>query len=140
MFARRSVLIRRTVVALAWGWVAATSCLASPKIDRHALVSRHDPELHAFDAWNPFSLGNGDFAFTADATGLQTFAASFTNTIPLSILSQWGWHSFPNPNGWSIEKFHFKEFDVCPHKALRGHAPKTFYTREGVAARDNPQP
>ena len=138
MFARRSVLIRRTVVALAWGWVAATSCLASPKIDRHALVSRHDPELHAFDAWNPFSLGNGDFAFTADATGLQTFAASFTNTIPLSILSQWGWHSFPNPNGWSIEKFHFKEFDVFGRKVPYADAPGNHFTPEMEWLRDNP--
>src|SRR6202522_777661 len=138
MFARRSVLIRRTVVALAWGWVAATSCLASPKIDRHALVSRHDPELHAFDAWNPFSLGNGDFAFTAEAPGLQTFARSFTNTIPLSILSQWGWHSFPNPNGWSIEKFHFKEFDVFGRKVPYADAPGNHFTPEMEWLRDNP--
>ena len=81
------------------------------RIDRHALVARHQPVLHQFDPENPLSVGNGEFAFTADVTGLQTFPEAFTNTIPLGTLSQWGWHSFPNPAGWSIERFRFKEFD-----------------------------
>src|SRR4029077_10094564 len=70
---------------------------AEARIDRRALVSRHNPVLHEFDAHNPLSVGNGDFAFTVDATGLQTFADAFTNTTPLGTLSQWGWHSYPNP-------------------------------------------
>lgn len=79
-------------------------------IDRHALVTRHNVELRQFDASNPLSVGNGRFAFTVDATGLQTFPEAFEKTIPLGTLSDWGWHSAPNTNGWSIDTFHFKEF------------------------------
>ena len=72
--------------------------LATP-IDRHALVARHEVVLKNFDANNPLSVGNGQFCFTVDATGLQTFPDAFTNTIPLGTLSDWGWHTAPNPNG-----------------------------------------
>src|SRR5690349_7959957 len=79
-------------------------------IDRQALVTRHNVVLHQFDANNPLTVGNGGFAFTVDATGLQTFPEAFEHTTPLGTLSDWGWHTAPNPDGWSIDKFHFKEF------------------------------
>jgi hypothetical protein len=66
-------------------------------IDRHALVSRHNPVLRSGDRSSPLTLGNGEFAFTADATGLQTFPAA----VPLLTQSQWGWHTFPNPHGYT---------------------------------------
>ena len=43
-------------------------------IDRKALVTRHNPVLHQLDPLSPLSIGNGEFAFTADITGLQTFS------------------------------------------------------------------
>ena len=46
-----------------------------------------------------------------DVTGLQTFADAYEQTIPLGTLSQWGWHTWPNPNRWSIDTFAFKTFD-----------------------------
>lgn len=79
-------------------------------IDRHALVTRHNVELHQLDSKNPLSVGNGGFAFTVDATGLQTFPEAFEQTTPLGTLSDWGWHTIPNTNGWNIDNFHFKEF------------------------------
>lgn len=79
-------------------------------IDRLALVARHDVVLTNFDANNPLSVGNGGFCFTVDATGLQTFPEAFEQTTPLGTLSDWGWHTAPNPNHWSIDTFHFKEF------------------------------
>lgn len=39
----------------------------------------------------PLQVGNGDFAFGADITGLQTFK-------PYAIMSTWGWHNFSLPN------------------------------------------
>ena len=87
----------------------ATTVNAAP-IDRHALVTRHDVVLRQFDAANPLSVGNGGFAFTVDVTGLQTFPEAFAYTTPLGTLSDWGWHTFPNTNGWSIDKFEFKKF------------------------------
>lgn len=107
-------------------------------IDRHALVTRHDPVLHRFDSANPLTVGNGDFAFTVDATGLQTFADSFTNTTPLGTLSQWGWHTFPNPEGWSIDKFKFKEFDVFGRKVPYADVPGNRQTPEIRWLRENP--
>ena len=83
--------------------------LATP-IDRHALVARHEVVLKKFDANNPLSVGNGQFCFTVDATGLQTFPEAFENTIPLGTLSDWGWHTAPNPDGWDVDKFEFKKF------------------------------
>jgi threonine dehydrogenase-like Zn-dependent dehydrogenase len=84
---------------------------ASPRrVDRQALVTRHNVVLHQFDADNPLTVGNGGFAFTVDATGLQTFPEAFEHTIPLGTLSDWGWHTISNPNGGSIDTFQFKEF------------------------------
>jgi len=37
------------------------------------------------------------------ATGLQTFPEFYENGIPLGTQSQWGWHSFPNPDNYTIE-------------------------------------
>ena len=42
-------------------------------IDREALVNRHTVKVQAFDSLASLSVGNGEFAFTVDATGLQTF-------------------------------------------------------------------
>jgi protein-glucosylgalactosylhydroxylysine glucosidase len=80
-------------------------------IDRLALVTRHHPTLTSLDVESPFSVGNGEFAFTVDATGLQTFAEQYEATIPLGTLSQWGWHTAPNPGRWHIDTFAFKTFD-----------------------------
>ena len=89
-------------------------------IDRHALVARHSPVLTRFDAEAPLSVGNGEFAFTVDVTGLQTFADAYEQTIPLGTLSQWGWHTAPNPGAWSIDRFSFRPFDS--HGRMVGYA------------------
>ncbi len=67
-------------------------------LDRHALVTRHNVTLEGYDAKNPFQLGNGEFAFAVDATGLQTF------TTTLGTFSNWGWHTFPNRQGFREEE------------------------------------
>jgi hypothetical protein len=81
------------------------------RIDRRALADRHAPVLRQFDAEAPLSLGNGEFAFTADVTGLQTFPDAFNDTIPLGTLSNWGWHTAPNPRGWSIDTYEFAPYE-----------------------------
>jgi hypothetical protein len=82
-----------------------------PPIDRHALVTRHNVELTRLDLESPLTVGNGEFAFTVDATGLQTFPELYEKTVPLGTLSQWGWHTFPNPQKWHIDRFGFAQFD-----------------------------
>jgi protein-glucosylgalactosylhydroxylysine glucosidase len=108
--AARSLATAVTCLALTGAAAGHATPEAAP-IDRHALVSRHDPTLTTFDVESPISVGNGEFAFTVDVTGLQTFAEAYEATIPLGTLSQWGWHTAPNPNRWSIDTFTFKAFD-----------------------------
>jgi hypothetical protein len=74
-------------------------------IDRHALVTRHNIVVHAIDPNGAMAVGNGDFAFNFDVTGLQTFPEYYEKTMPIGILSDWGWHSFPNPNGYTLDNF-----------------------------------
>ena len=112
--------------------------IVAKPIDRHALVSRHDVVLEEFDAESPLSVGNGQFCFTADMTGLQTFPEAFIETIPLATLSHWGWHTAPNPHGWSIEKFDFKEFDAHGRKVGYADIPGDRRTPEVAWLRANP--
>lgn len=65
-------------------------------IDRKQWVERHDPRFDAIDTESPISLGNGNFAFTADITGLQTLYSDYTSP-PLCTMSDWGWHTTPDP-------------------------------------------
>ena len=77
----------------------------STPIDRQALVTRHNVVLTNADVSSPLSVGNGEFAFTADVTGLQTFEDDYGHDIPLSTMAQWGFHTMPNPQGYTLEKF-----------------------------------
>ena len=70
------------------------------KIDRLALVSRHNILVEAPDTLASLSVGNGEFAFTTDITGLQTFYREYENGVTPGTQSNWGWHTFPN-----IEKY-----------------------------------
>ena len=54
-----------------------------PPIDRRALVTRHDVVIDKPDPLTPLSVGNGEFAFTADITGLQTFPHAYREGMPL---------------------------------------------------------
>jgi len=61
------------------------------KIDRFALVTRHNIKCN--DVCVGIPIGNGEFCFTADGTGLQTFKGN--------TMSHWAWHSFPLPAGYT---------------------------------------
>jgi hypothetical protein len=73
-------------------------------IDRQALVTRHNVVLEKADPQTALQVGNGEFAFGVDVTGLQTF---YGNTM-----SHWGWHSFPLPAGKRIEDLKLTAFDT----------------------------
>ncbi|MCM1078202.1 MAG: hypothetical protein NC344_01605 [Bacteroidales bacterium] len=95
--------------------LAAILCTAAAdagqrKIDRLALVSRNNPHITGIDSLASLSTGNGEFAFTADITGLQTFPDFYKNGVPLGTQSQWGWHSFPNRQGF-IQEETLMEYD-----------------------------
>jgi hypothetical protein len=77
-----------SLIGLLGSGLEASAAPQSP-IDRHALVARHDIEWPSLDGQIP--LGNGNFAFNADGTGLETVGGN--------TMCHWCWHSFPLPSG-----------------------------------------
>ncbi|KAL1987592.1 hypothetical protein VTN96DRAFT_3192 [Rasamsonia emersonii] len=65
---------------------STATATAAAKINRKDVVSRFNPTRHASSNITPMQVGNGNFAFGADITGLQTF-------LPFATLSSWGWHN-----------------------------------------------
>lgn len=85
------------------------------KIDRQPIVERNNPHIEKVDTLSSFTVGNGRFAVTVDATGLQTFPEYYRQGVPLGTFSEWGWHSFPNTDGYQPEE------TLKNHDFKRGH-------------------
>lgn len=98
------------------------ACTSSSVINREDLVTRNNPQVTTFDSLSSLSVGNGEFAFTVDATGLQTFPDTYRMGVPLGTQSQWGWHSFDNPQNLKPEEA-LKEYDF-------GHGHKELYATQ----------
>ena len=77
-------------------------------INRKELVQIHNPKLDRFTEDSPLSVGNGEFVFTADPTGLQSFPEFYEEKLPLCTMSHWGWHSYP----FSQERFSVTRDDL----------------------------
>ncbi len=95
--------MRKILFACSLFILFACNAQMQTKIDRKALISRNNPQVNAFDSLSSLSVGNGEFAYTVDATGLQTFPQKYKQGVPLGTQSQWGWHSFANPNNYIPE-------------------------------------
>lgn len=80
----------RTSQAAVIASLLLTAHLSTAQIDRAALVRRFNPGRSASSHTTPLQVGNGDFAFGADITGLQTF-------LPFNSLSSWCWHNSSLP-------------------------------------------
>ena len=95
---------RRTFLAgsAAAPFLPAVAATDGGKLDREAIVKRHNPVLTAPDITSALQVGNGEFAFSADITGLQTFSAAYEEGMPLGTMAQWAWHTFPNPEGFHL--------------------------------------
>jgi hypothetical protein len=103
-FCRPEIYRGLFVLIAAYSWLAGSCAPAEEfeSINRHALVMQHNPVIREIDALSPLTVGNGKFAFTADVTGLQSFPEKYESGIPLSTQSEWGWHTFPNPEGYEL--------------------------------------
>lgn len=79
------------------------STISASTINREALVRRHNVRQQNLDPRSPVSVGNGEFAFTMDLTGLQTMPEAYPvgarDDLPpgtlLGTQAQWGWHAIP---------------------------------------------
>ncbi|MEP6595666.1 MAG: hypothetical protein ABJA71_06950, partial [Ginsengibacter sp.] len=89
---------------------------AQLKINRQQLVQRHTVKITRIDSLSSLSVGNGKFAFTVDATGLQTFPKKYEKGIPLGTQSEWGWHSFIDTSNFkreeAIKTYHINGRDI----------------------------
>lgn len=81
--------------------------VAEHKIDRQKLISGHNPVLTEIATDAPLTVGNGELAFTADITGMQTLYEEYQE-LPLCTMSQWGWHTKPV----SREKYNYTLDDL----------------------------
>ena len=107
--------------------IATFSCqqpLDDTKINREAVVSRHNVEINRVDTLNSLTLGNGNFAMTMDVTGLQSFPEIYKNGVPLGTQSIWGWHSFPTEENYQIEE------TLAP---IKSHGREVPYARQWPA-------
>lgn len=63
-------------------------------IDKKDIISRHNVKLKEIDYESFLSVGNGEFVFNTDITGMQSLYKEYDeNEVPLCTMSQWGWHS-----------------------------------------------
>lgn len=102
-------------------------------IDRKKLVSGHDPVLVEADKESVLTVGNGEFAFTADITGMQTLYEEY-DVVPLCTMSQWGWHTKPVSDEqyeYTLEDLVMTEYDVCDGRHV-GYPKKEFKGNEEV--------
>jgi hypothetical protein len=81
---RKEPMPTKLLLALAL-FSVATIAAAQPTgtpIDRHALVTRHNIEVHTIDPNGAMAVGNGHFAFNFDVTGLQSFPTTTLRRCP----------------------------------------------------------
>ncbi|MDD9271617.1 glycoside hydrolase family 65 [Paenibacillus sp. GCM10023248] len=95
-------------------------------MDRRQIITRHNPELHKWDPLSPFSVGNGEFAFSADITGLQTFPEQYE--VPLGTQSNWGWHYTGGRDRFTDQDVEYQMFET--HGRLVGYPMKPGSTPE----------
>ncbi len=113
------------------------SLFAAGPIDRRALVTRHNPVIRSVDVDAPLTVGNGNFAFTADITGLQSFAALYQRTgIPTETLSRWCWVTDENPHNYQLSDAN-KDFTLPDGRVLG--FPTRASTPAGDWLRRNPR-
>ncbi len=103
-------------------------CTDNSEIDRFSLVARHNIETSVIDNLNSLSVGNGEFAFTVDITGLQTFPEFYSKGISLGTMSNWGWHTWPNPGNFQLQD-NYKTYNV--------HGRPVNYVRQFSASEDS---
>lgn len=68
-------------------------------IRRQEVVQTFNVRRNGSSSTTPLQVGNGNFAFGVDVTGLQTFK-------PFATMSTWGWHNFSlptTPNQTSVD-------------------------------------
>lgn len=82
-------------------------------MNRRKIVKKHSPRLKKIYPNAPLSLGNGDFGFSVDFTGLQSFPKEYV--APLSTQSNWGWHSDGGKDVYTLSDAPMQSYDGVPY-------------------------
>jgi hypothetical protein len=96
-------------------------------INRQAVVSRNNPVITEADPLASLTVGNGHFATTVDVTGLQSFPFDYEAGVPLTAMSDWGWHKFENTGALTPSETE-QSFDL-------GHGHQEIYAVEYKASK-----
>lgn len=130
-----------STVIIAGAALAHTAVSTAQSIDRRPIVERNNPHTETVDTLASLTVGNGRFAMTVDATGMQSFPEYYRGGIPLGTFSEWGWHSMPNPEGYrAADALEERDFGRG-HKELYAVQPKAPGRQHDAAEwlRANPQ-
>lgn len=79
-------------------------------IDRKALVAAQNPTVHTYDSASFLSVGNGNFTFSVDCTGLQTILPDKEGQTPLCTMSSWGMHDYPGKEEKHYERLLLRRY------------------------------
>ena len=101
---------------------------ATAELNRKAIVNRNNPIITEANSLASLTVGNGHFATTVDVTGLQSFPFEYGAGVPLTAMSDWGWHKFENTSGLTPTESE-KSFDL-------GHGHPEVYAVEYKKAED----
>lgn len=93
---------------------------ATSPIQRRTVVERFNVRRNESSDSTPLQVGNGNFAFGADVTGLQTFQ-------PFAIMSTWGWHNFSLPTTPNHTSVH-GEWCVCLTRSIQSSDDQVDFT------------
>lgn len=99
------------------------------QINRKEVVQRHTIHISKADPLSSLSVGNGNFAFTVDVTGLQSFPEYYAPGVPLGTQSVWGWET--NPGNYRFEET-LKDYDFAGRKvsySVQTKSPAVEYFR-----------
>lgn len=102
---------------------------AIAQINRKEVVQRHTIHVNKADPLSSLSVGNGNFAFTVDVTGLQSFPEYYAAGVPLGTQSVWGWRAVPG--NYRFEET-LKEYDFAGRKvsySVQTKSPAVEYFR-----------
>ncbi|WP_077619466.1 glycoside hydrolase family 65 [Bacillus sinesaloumensis] len=79
-------------------------------LNRRQIVDRNHPVINKVEPLAPLSIGNREFGFSCDFTGLQTFPEAYET--PLGTQSNWGWHYTGEPNLYSEKDIVYQQYET----------------------------
>jgi hypothetical protein len=79
-------------------------------MNRKQIVDRHSPIITQVETLAPLSIGNGEFGFSCDFTGLQSFPELYET--PLGTQSNWGWHFTGGPELYNDKDIVYQTYET----------------------------